>query len=58
MEIIALLLTGILLNHFYALVSTVFALIFRKIPVSKFDSSSDPINTEDLLKEIRNMNDE
>ena len=56
MEIIALLLTGILLNHFYALVSTVVALIFRKIPVSKFDSSSDPINTEDLLKEISNNN--
>ena len=53
MEIFALLLTGILLNHLYAFISTLFALIFRNIPVFRFDSSSDPINTEDLLKEIR-----
>ena len=53
MEILTLLLTGILLNHFYTFVSTIFALVFHKVPVFRFDSSSDPINKEDLLKEIR-----
>jgi hypothetical protein len=56
MEIITLLFTGFLLNHCYIVCSTMLVLIFRKLPIYRFDSSSDPINSEDLLKEIKKNN--
>lgn len=54
MELISLLLTGIVLKHIYTISTFLFVLLFRHLPIHKFDSSSDPINTDDLLKYINN----
>ena len=45
--------TGFILNNLYLIVTTLAVLLFRNYPIYNFDSAADPINTEDLLKKIR-----
>ena len=44
---------GAIINNFFIIFSTLTIFIFRSMSIYKFDSSSDPINTEDLLKSIK-----
>ena len=53
MDLINLIITGILINHLYFIFTTLLVLLFRNFPIYQFDTSSDPINTEDLLKEVK-----
>lgn len=53
MDFSNLFITGFILNNLYLILTTVVVLLFRNYPIYNFDSSSDPINTEDLLKKIK-----
>ena len=56
MDLLSLLVTGILLKHIYAILTFIFVIVFRHLPVHKFDTASDPINSDDLLKKIKSTN--
>lgn len=53
MDFTNLFVTGFILNNLYLIVTTLVVLLFRNYPIYNFDSACDPINTEDLLKKIR-----
>ena len=53
MDFTNLFVTGFILNNLYLIVTTLAVLLFRNYPIYNFDSAADPINTEDLLKKIR-----
>jgi len=53
MEISNLFVTGFILNNLYPIFSTILVFICNKFPVYTFDSISDPINSEDLLNQIK-----
>ena len=53
MDILTLIITGALINHFFVIFSTIVSLISKHLSIYKFDSSGDQINTEELLKEIK-----
>jgi len=46
-------LTGFLLNNLYIITTSLLVLIYRKLPIYTFDTLSDSVNTNDLLKQIR-----
>ena len=56
MDLIHLLITGVFLKHIYVILTTLFVFSFKHLPINIFDSSSDNINTEDLLKNIKQSN--
>lgn len=56
MDFSNLFITGFILNNLYLILTTTAVLLFRNYPIYNFDSASDPINTEDLLKKIREDN--
>ena len=53
MEVSNLFITGFILNNLYPILSTILVFIYSKFPFYTFDSTSDPINSEDLLNKIK-----
>lgn len=53
MDIVSLIITGALINNFFLLFTTLISVLNKSLSIYKFDSGSDQINTEDLLKEIK-----
>ena len=53
MDILTLIISGALINHFFVIFSTLVSLISKHLSIYKFDSCGDQINTEELLKEIK-----
>ena len=56
MEISNLFITGFILNNIYPIFTTFLVFIYNKFPIYTFDSTSDPINSEDLLNQSKKTN--
>lgn len=56
MQLSNLFVTGFILNNLYPIFSTFLVFIYDKFPFYTFDSTSDPINSEDLLNQIKKDN--
>ena len=53
MDFSNLFITGFILNNLYPILTTLIVILYRSISIYNFDSTSDPINSEDLIEKIQ-----